>query len=807
MKQEKKERSRKDIGRRIGRTVTVVFLILALLPIAAGVWVRKTFTMQFPEALLLNAEHRRSPSFYWYSFTDRTSRAGERQALPEGMYAQKPHLLVNGSDIPVDLKNAFLAIEDKRFYQHKGVDWYRTVAAGLNCMLGFSSQFGGSTVTQQLVKNVTGNNEVTPRRKLQEILYALDLERRLDKSQILEWYLNVIHFSDRCEGVAEAAEHYFSKRVDELTLAQCASLAAIANSPAYYHPVRHPENNLRRRNLILSEMRRQGMIGEEDYLAACDEALCVALSAAQSEDGINSWYIDMVLEDVIRDLMLEYRISRAEASRWINYGGLSIDVAMDPEIQSTVEDYYRKLSGLPISQSGASAQSALILIHPETGDILGVAGGVGEKKGNLLQNLATQTLRPPGSCLKPISVYAPALENGLIHWGSVYDDVPVRISEDGKSLWPRNANGVYRGLTTVSYAVAHSTNTVAVRVLEELGLERSFSTVREKFHLPLIADSRGNDRDYAALALGQLNLGVTLRDMTAAYTPFADGGLYHAWRSYFRVLDAEGNLLLSKPDRTERVLSPGNAAIMTKLLEGCVKEGTASSITLRGLVECAGKTGTTANEGDRWFIGYTPELLCGVWCGYEYPEPLKGRTLCTGIWNDVMTSLTQKRGGKEQFPIPDDVIRLSFCQDSGERMSNACLLDPRGSREAVGWFLRSNLPLSSCHRHVLCPYDGQNGGVAHEGTPEENRIFVGLLQLDHTRPPGVRVTDAEYAYFGDPLTMLPNPDAEKAYFAHLEGDLFGASRTALPYNRSAPIQIEEEDGEEKQNGQSHPSPE
>lgn len=806
MKQEKTQRKEKGIQKRILCGITALALLLTLLPIAAGVWMRKAFVLRFPDTLLTISEERRSPSFYWYSFSDRTSRTGDRQALPEGMYAQKPRLSVRYPEIPTDLANAFLAIEDKRFYRHKGVDWYRTVGAGLNRLFGFSTHFGGSTVTQQLVKNVTGDNEVTLRRKLQEILYALDLERRLDKSQILEWYLNVIHFSDRCEGVAEAAEHYFSKRVDELTLAQCASLAAIANSPAYYHPVRHPENNLRRRNLILSEMRRQGMIGEEDYLAARDEELGVALSAAKSEDGINSWYIDMVLEDVIGDLMLEYGISRAEASRWVNNGGLSIDVAMDPEIQRTVEDYYRELSGLPTSPSGASAQSALILIHPETGDILGVAGGVGEKKGNLLQNLATQTLRPPGSCLKPISVYAPALEDGLIHWGSVYDDVPLRISEDGKSPWPRNANGVYRGLTTVAYAVAHSTNTVAVEILEELGLERSFSAARNTFHLPLIADSRGNDRDYAALALGQLNLGVTLRDMTAAYTPFADGGLYHPWRSYFRVLDPDGNLLLSRPDRAERALSPGNAAVMTKLLEGCVKEGTASSITLRSLVECAGKTGTTANEGDRWFIGYTPELLCGVWCGYEYPEPLKGRTLCTGIWNDVMTSLTQKRGGKEQFPIPDDVIRLSFCRDSGERMSDACLLDPRGNREEVGWFLRSNLPLSFCERHVLCPYDGKNGGVAHEGTPEEDRVWVALLRFGHTRPPSVKVSDAEYAYFGDPLAIYPNPDATRAYFAHLEGTPFGISRTQTPYNRSSPIRDEEQE-EEAPSGQSPPTTE
>lgn len=754
--------------------------------------------MHLADSFFALTEVRRSPSFYCYRFNDRAKRIGEREEIPAGMYTQKPHLQVSYEEIPHALEQAFLAIEDKRFYQHRGVDWYRTVGAGLNVLLGFSDSFGGSTLTQQLVKNVTGDREVTVHRKLQEILYALDLERRLDKSQILEWYLNVIYFSDGCNGVAEAAEHYFSKSVQELTLAECASLAAIANNPSYYHPLRREENNLRRRDLILDEMYAQGRITQEELLSAQKEPLTLRLHAASDEEN-NSWYIDMAIEDVTVDLMREYGVSRAEAARWINYGGLCIDLAMDPWAQTLIEEYAESRLQLPTKDTGEPAQSAVILLDNRTGDILAVAGAAGKKSGNLVQNFATQTRRSPGSCIKPVTVYAPALERGLIHWGSIYDDVPVRFFPETGTAWPRNASGIYRGLTTVSYAVAHSTNTVAVRVLEDLGLEESFRAAREDYHLPLISDGRGNDCDYAALALGQLNFGLTLREMTAAYTPFADGGLYHPWRSYFRVLDADGNLLLSNPDRAERVLSEGNAAIMTKLLQGCVSEGTASSIRLSGLVECAGKTGTTSSEGDRWFIGYTPELLCGVWCGYEYPAPLRGRTLCTGIWDDLMTELFRERGGKTQFPIPEEVIRLSFCKDSGDRMGENCLLDPRGAREEVGWFLRENLPQATCTRHVLCAYDGENGGVAHAETPIGQLVPTALLRIERAFPWQIRVKDAQYSFLGDPLSLPPNPNPQEAYFASDRDVFFGESGGDLPYNRSAPILPEaDEDGDEEE---------
>lgn len=763
-----------------------ICLFLAVVMLAVGVWIRTSFEMTLPTDFFRLTAKGESPHFYIYEFDDRANRVGEAKEVTSLGFAQKETSYIEYPDIPQDLIHAFVAIEDKRFFEHNGVDWYRTAAATVNYVVGASRHFGGSTITQQVVKNITGNNEVTLSRKLQEIFWALDLERSLDKTEILELYLNVIHFSDNCNGVSEAAMHYFSKTPQELTVAECATIAAITNSPSYYNPIRHPENNLERRNLILSEMYEQGYLDESEYLAAQSEALALNVTDnASAGEGVNSWYVDMVIDDVITDLMWEYGISKSTASQLIYSGGLRIDMAMDPEIQEIVEEYYRTAVKTPVNGEGEHAQSALIVIDSHTGDVLGVAGAVGEKRGNRLQNFATQTLRAPGSAIKPISVYAPALEQGLINWASVYDDVPVSFGENGRLAWPKNATGVYRGLTNISYAVAHSTNTVAVKILEELGLENSYCIAKNRFHLEsMVSEPGANDCGVAALALGQLNYGVTLRELTAAYTVFADAGMYHPWRSYYRVLDSDGRILLSSPDRSEIVLSAGNATVMTKLMQGVVRDGTSSSITLGALVECAGKTGTTNDDHDRWFVGYTPDLICGVWCGYEYPEPLVGKNLCTNIWNRVMHSLWDAKGGEKTFAVSADVIRVSYCKDSGKLLADACTHDPRGSRLETGWFVKGTEPTAFCDCHVLCEYDAEYGGICHGYCPRENRKTVALIRVERHFPLQIYVSDAQYVYGGDPYSMDPNLNTSQAYFASQKKGYFGVAGANKQYNRS-----------------------
>ena len=780
----------KEKGRLFVRTLLCVFAVIFLLLTAAvtvgGFYLQKQFKEKVSLEVFEAVSHHTPPVFYTYRFSDRVNRVGEESLLENGGFGKSNTSYVPRGELPDALVDAFVAIEDKRFYSHRGVDWYRTAAAAVTYVLGFSDSFGASTITQQTVKNVTGNSEVTIKRKLTEIFYALELERNLSKDEILELYLNVISFSDGCVGVGQAADYYFSKEPKDLTVSECATIAAITNQPSYYNPIRHPENNLYRRDLILTQMLEQGYLSEGDYERAVAQPIHLQVSERPGAEQIRSWYVDMALEDVINDLCREYGMSRAEASLRVHEGGLRIDLAMDTEIQRLVEEHYRTAVRLPTNEQGEMAQSALIVVDPRTGDVLGVAGAVGEKQANRVQNYATQTKRPPGSVIKPITVYAPALEKGIINWATVYDDVPVNFGETNAKPWPKNATGVYRGLTNVAYAVAQSTNTVAVRILEELGLRQSFDFAKDRFHLESMIDERGTtDCDVAALALGQLNYGVTLREITAAYSVFADGGVYHAPRSYFRVTDPSGEILLSRADASQVVMEKGNAAVMTKLLQGVIHSGTSSAVTLDRITECAGKTGTTQNDHDRWFIGYTPELLCGVWCGYEYPAPLTGKNLCTDIWNGVMTRLTEERGGNTRFEIPSNVVRMTYCRDSGELTDDACLFDPRGDRREVGWFVKGNLPKGSCHRHVLCHGD-EAGGISHGNCPEEEQHRVGLIQAERHFPMQILVSDAQYVYRGDPTAIPPNPHEDQAYFEESLPDYCGRSHTKTPFNRSCP---------------------
>lgn len=770
--------------------LSIFFWIVLLIAICIAFYLTKKFSVSAEELLPTLGAQTRSPQFYVYHFDDRTNRTGEREAITDDVWAGKQSTYVVYKDIPQAMIDAVVAIEDKRFFEHRGVDWYRTFAAVANYILGGDEHFGGSTLTQQLVKNLTGENAPTWKRKVQEILWARDLERRLDKTQILELYLNVVHFSDQCDGVASAAEHYFSKSVSELTPTECAAIIAITNNPSYYNPIRHPENNRARRDLILTEMYEQGYLKEEMFstFLAADTVLCVKDS---SGDGSNSWYVDMVVEDVINDLVEKYNISRSAASHLLYTGGLHIDMAMDEEIQKNVEEYYRTSVRMPKNQKGETAQSAIILIDSKTGDILGVAGAIGEKRGNRVQNFATQTKRAPGSTIKPLSVYAPALEEGIINWASVYDDVPIKFDENGRSVWPKNANNTYRGLSNIAYAVAHSTNTVALRVLEDLGLSCAYSYAKDRFHLDLVSTSSANDCDWAALGLGQLNYGVTLRQLTTAYTAFADGGVYHTWRSYYRVTDSEGNILLSNGDASERILSPETAAIMTKLLESVVENGTSSSITLQNLCACAGKTGTTQNDHDRWFVGYTPSLVCGVWCGYEYPESLEGRNLCTSIWNSIMRSIVTEKGEKREFDVPSTVTKANYCRDSGQLLADPCQKDPRGTRVESGWFTKDTLPQTFCTCHILCEAC-KSGGICHGHCPKEEREEVGLIRVERHFPKQVTVGDAEYVWRGDPNEISPNSNPKEAYFAANLPDYCGISGTKEQYNRSCTVHTQEE---------------
>ncbi|MBO7309790.1 MAG: transglycosylase domain-containing protein [Clostridia bacterium] len=795
------------------KLILILFIILTIVAIVVGIalaiYIDKSVEKEINEELFYIVGSDSETKIYYYEYEDRENRIGEaRELIGEKLYGGYRCKYVRYDSIPQNLKNAFISIEDKRFEEHKGVDWLRTVSAGLNYYLKFSDSFGGSTITQQLIKNVTEKDDYTFQRKIQEIFWALDLETKMDKREILSLYLNIINLSQGCYGVGAASEYYFSKSVSELSLSECACIAAITNSPTYYDPIRNPENNEKRRNLILEQMYEQGYITEDEYNDALNDKIQLNVMQSSAENGVNSWYVDMVINDVMKDLMAEYGYSRTMASLIVYTGGLEIYTVMDMEIQEILEEYYKKTENFSASEKSELPQSSMIIIDNSTGDILGVAGAVGDKSANRIQNYATDTVRPAGSVIKPLSTYAPAVENGIITWSTVYDDTPVNFGsynldpEKGKIVepvaWPKNANGIYRGLTNINYAIEHSINTVTVKVLESLGLDTSFNFLYDKLRIKSLIYSATlengaviTDKDYAALALGQFNYGATVREVSAAYSIFANDGIYNDYRSYYKVTDQNGDIVLDKGYHGEAVISKENSDVMTMMLENVVKNGTAKDITLDKYIDCAGKTGTTQNKNDLWYIGYTPYMIGGVWLGYEYPTPLNAyqTNKCIEIWDEVMTLVHKKyidEGNVKSFSVSDNVVKCSYCVDSGKLMTNACQLDPRGDRSETGYFVKGTEPSDPCDKHLVVNYDTINGGVVIGNCPTENTIQIGLINVERSFPMQIYITDAQYAWRNIGYDVLPETSPSLPFYNNLlpQNSFCGISKVEAQYNRA-----------------------
>ena len=775
--------------KKIAVAVLMVFLSLCLIStVAVGVYIRKVTAEELDISL--------------FSF-DRTSSVTKIFVQDEGEWVEWQEERVLGEqnfefvplrEVPKNLINAFVAIEDKRFFEHKGVDWYRTLGAVANYFLRFGGKFGASTITQQLIKNVTGENEVSIERKIREISWALKLEKELSKEEIIELYLNVINLSDSCYGIGSASKRFFSKPPSELTLIECACIAAITNNPSYYNPIKHPENNKERRDIIISQMYEQGYINEQEFIENYGKEITLLPDESVVKSSLHSWYVDMAINDVINDLQTEKNITKGAANALVFGGGLEIYIQADLEIQRIMEEYYENVANFA---SGNGAQSAMIIIDSESGDILGVVGAIGEKQGNRIQNYATDTLRSPGSTIKPLSVYAPALERGIITYASVYDDVPYSF-ENGKP-WPKNANGFYHGLSTMSYAMANSTNTIPLKILDELGLSHSFYFLRDNLKLDELIeqgkDKNGafiTDMDYAALSLGQLNYGVSVRDITAAYSIFADDGKYHSPRSYSLVKNSLGEVLLEKKATSENVISDGNAEIMTKLLADVVWGGTANDLTVKNKVALAAKTGTTQDNKDRWCIGYTPSLICGVWYGYEYPKeiPRAEKNHFLTAFDTVLTRIYERdvrsAYADRKFENSAHLIEVNYCMDSGLLPSEACFCDARGSRIKKGYFVKGTEPTKRCETHILVEYDVICGGVATVFTPDGHIDWVGMIQVDREFETQILVSDAQYVYKKLDNSLLPSFKENEPFFAPLEAEkkkYFGISAGKTQFNR------------------------
>ncbi len=588
------------------------------------------------------------------------------------LHGEENRIWLSYEDMPEEICWAFICLEDKRFYEHPGVDWIRTIGVLINP--AYEGQ-GASTITQQLIKNLTDDDEVTYSRKFNEILRALNLENNYSKKDILEAYLNTVSLGAGCYGVKTAAETYFDKEVSELTISECATLAGITKAPYSLNPYADYEECMNRRDLCLWYMQDQGKITQEEYQQALDEVIVIQElgdsedeetdgentegedESPEAEEGGNepaeaenepeeiyTWYEEYVIDQVIADLQKEYGYEYTEAWRMVYYGGLNIYAAVDLEIQEALEEVYLNRSGFPKSnydERGELPQSSMTIMDYQ-GRIVALVGGTGEKTENRSYNRATddRAKRQPGSSIKPLSVYAPAVDLGLVTANSTVLEKSIVVN--GKD-WPRNFNGDHGSgkYVTVENALVRSLNTVPARILDGmLGVKTSIRYCNDKFHINLVdAPPPSGDRDLSPLAVGGTTTGVTTLEMAAAFATFGNGGRYYEAYSYYKVTDRNGNIVLDRTDEIpQQSIKKETASTMLSMLTSAVTQsaGTAYGSQIYDKndrrLQTFAKTGTTSDNCDKWYCGGTPYYVASVWYGYDYRADLH-----TGTSNPAKT--------------------------------------------------------------------------------------------------------------------------------------------------------------------------
>ena len=756
------------IGKIVGTILLTAFLTALIFACLFAVYVKNDLSEQAQWAS--DSFSMEQTSVIYYEDPD----TGKYEVL-QAIYGGSNSTFVEYDDIPKNLINACIAIEDKRFEKHQGVDWVTTMRACFKMFLG-KSEAGGSTITQQFIKNATGEREVTVRRKLVEIYRALEFEKTHTKPQIMELYLNIIPLGENCRGVQSASRVYFGKDVKNLTLAECASLIGITNNPSRYDPYISAENNKERQEVILSEMLKQGYINQAQYDEAVAQELVFTNASREKKksDDNYSWFVDQVINDVVNDLCDKTGYEYDIVYTMVKTGGYQIYSTVNPDVQAAVDQVYEDLSSLPATASSQQLQSGIVIVDNTTGDIVALAGGVGKKQGSLVWNCATRSLLSPGSIIKPVAVYAPAIELGLITPATVMDDTPYSFTDT--ATWPKNLDSTYRGLVSVEEAVEQSINTVPVKLVAQMTPEYSYSFAKDKMGLSTLVSSYKttngeelSDVNLWALALGSLTRGVTVRAMTAAYAAFANEGVWREARTYTVVKDSNGQVILDNTQESHVAMKDMTAWYITDMLKSTVEKGTGTAAQLENMT-VAGKTGTTSRDFDRWFAGYTPYYTGVVWCGYDDPEEVVLTNSETNpavvLWQKVMSTLHTGLANKE-FAKPTNVVECTVCRDSGKLVTDACKEDPRGSRAVKVQLSLYDVPTENCDVHTEVEICDASGHAANEycalvdGNTTHN---VGLLNISRAFPTaGIVVLDQSY--------VVPNDSLPAGYYAAVAPDV------------------------------------
>lgn len=694
-KTKKNKKSNKTVKKVI---IIIVILFFLLLLIAGGVFVGIFFSDKFAmtkEDLLIG-----------YSNTIVYDSEGNVIAELSGKENRK---IISLSEMSEYLPKAFVSIEDERFYQHKGVDVKRTLAATATYIThSGSSNFGGSTITQQLVKNITNEKESSGtagmQRKVKEMSRAYQIEKMISKDQILELYLNLIPLGssggDIC-GVEVASVYYFNKSARDLTIEECAFIAGVTHSPSQYNPYKENPNTDRinsRTRTVLGKMKELKYITDEQYneaMAKVDEGLKFQKGELPTST-IKDYYVSAAVEQVVKDLVEQKGMSEEYARSRVFSGGLKIYTTQVQSIQKTVETEYKAETYVRPSQSteGAHTQSAMVIIDHKTGKVVGCMGGLGTDVDAIGINRIFSG-RQPGSSIKPIGVYGAALERGVINASTVYDNTfPTTF---GTSYQPHNASNQKTGLCSVRDALEVSSNIVACKVMSELGPDNAIDFMRQLGITSLIKASEapdGKSDSNLSTALGGVTVGISPIEMAAAYATIANDGVYIEPTFYTRVEDSSKNVILETQQETRRVFSEGNAYVMKSLLKQPVEgsQGTARICKMNG-IDVSAKTGTTQVQKDVWLCGFTPYYTAATWFGYDQPEYVvtSGGSPATLIWASVMKNIHSGLESKN-FDKPGNVVTATICRSSGKCATSEC------KETYVEYFVEGAVP-GKCEGH------------------------------------------------------------------------------------------------------------
>jgi len=678
----------------------------------------------------------------------------------DNLHTDEERYVIDSSKIPSNLKNAFVSIEDERFYSHKGIDVQRILGAAfldakkiITRQKGFQ---GASTLTQQLLKNTILTNDFSIERKIQEAYLAVNLEEKLTKDQILTAYLNTIPLGGHAYGVEAASLLYFSKSASDLSLIECAYIAGITQAPSYYsayneNNVKDPTPYINRTITVLSMMHKLQYIDDTAYDKAVSDIKNGGLvfKSSKKDYKLNyEWFVYPAVAQVKEDLKEKFKYTDEEVSQLMVNGGLKIYTTMNRQLQDFTQATLDNYSNLGISNGETYdkdgvplLQASATIMDYRTGHVIAMVGGRGNQQPQST-NRAYNDLRPIGSTTKPLTVYGPGIDQKIITAATTIDDAPLpeeigkKYPVNGKPYNPQNSPNEYLGLTTARDALTHSKNVDSVIIEDKIGLKTGIS-YGEKLGLKYNSASKSS---IATLALGQFNNDPNDRDggntyvLAGAFGTFGNNGMYTKPVLYTKVVDATGKTILDNttPKQTQ-VFSPQASYIMYDMLKGPVTEYNATGAKF-GDMPVAGKTGTTSNSTDLWFTGLSPYLSASVWVGYDKPTKLIGSSSgCATIWGKLMAKAHEGLAVKD-IEEPSGIVKVNVCKDSGLLPSSLCSQDPRGDRIYNELFIEGTEPTETCETHVVANVNRFSNKLASSGTPSLLTKSVVFIKKDHPNP-------------------------------------------------------------------------